>query len=80
MKRTLSVKELRQIYCVGPATIHDWIRNGELKAICVNRRPGCKKIRWRVTEAALAAFEALRTHNPPPPRTHKRNSSEINFY
>jgi hypothetical protein len=63
-------------------TVLGWIRTGELKAINVGRRARAKKPRWRITDDALAAFEALRTPSPPSPTSprRKRPTDVIEFY
>ena len=82
MSSTLSVRDLCERYGVSAHTVLNWIHNGELKAVNVGRRPGAKKPRWRITQAALEAFEALRTPTPPPPPTRrkKRPAEVIEFY
>jgi transposase len=79
---TYSVKDIQDRFGVGEQTVLGWIRTGELKAINVSRRAGAKKPRWRITDAALAAFEALRTANPPPSKSlrRKRPADVIEFY
>ena len=82
MSSTLSVRDLCERYGVTETTALTWIRTGELRAINVGRRSGAKKPRWRVTEEALAAFEALRTPTPPVPRGRRRKPPDdvIEFY
>lgn len=82
MSSTLSVHDLSERYAVSEHTVLGWIRSGELRAVNVGRRPGAKKPRWRITQEALEAFEALRTPTPPPPRTRrrKRPADVIEFY
>ncbi len=72
MSKTLSVGELCERYDVSEHTVLGWINSGELRAINVGRRAGAKKPRWRITHEALAAFEALRTPAPTPPRKQRR--------
>jgi excisionase family DNA binding protein len=69
-------------HSVSDKTVRGWIRNGELKAINVGRTPNGRKPRWRISQAALDAFEALRTSTPPAPRTRrtKRSDGEVAFY
>ncbi|WP_171473414.1 helix-turn-helix domain-containing protein [Frigoriglobus tundricola] len=62
----LTVRDAAERFGVGPATVLAWIRAGELPAVNVSRSPRSKKPRWRVSEAALAAFEARRAGTPPP--------------
>ena len=80
--RALTIRDLCERYGVGEHTVLGWIRSGELRALNCGRRPGARKPRWRVTPEALASFELLRTHNPPPPRTkrRKRQSEILEFY
>jgi len=83
MGNTLSVRDLCERYSVSENTVLGWIRSGELRAINVGRRPGAGKPRWRIKSEALAAFEALRTPNPPAPRARrqkKRPGDVIEFY
>jgi len=47
---------------VGEHTVLRWIHHGELRAFNVARRRDGKP-RWRITESALAEFEASRTLN-----------------
>jgi excisionase family DNA binding protein len=82
MSSTLSVRDLTERYGVSEHTVLGWIASGELRAINVGRRLATKKPRWRITQEALEAFEALRTPTPPPPRTRrrKRPADVIEFY
>ena len=76
-----TVQDIQQRYGVTEGTVLIWIRSGQLKALNVGRKPGAKKPRWRVTDAALAAFEALRTPTPPTPRTSRpRSAAVVEFY
>lgn len=80
---TLTVKDVCERYGVTDHTVLGWIRGGELKAVNVGRDPRARKPRWRVTEAAIAAFEELRSASPPPaarsPRRLK-NHDVIRWY
>jgi excisionase family DNA binding protein len=83
MSSTYSVRDLRERYGVSEHTVLQWIRSGELRAINVGRRPGAKKPRWRVTQAALDAFEAARTPTPSAPGARQRRprpAEVIAFY
>jgi hypothetical protein len=79
---TFSVKDLCEHFVVGEHTVLGWISRGEILAINVGRRPGSKKPRWRITEKALADFEAARTATPPQPRAQRRRKDPaiIEFY
>ncbi len=80
---TFGVKEVREMYGVGEHTVLRWIRAGELKAIDVSPKTGSRP-KWRITQAALDAFEALRgTSAPAPPTTRRRKRKSdqvIEFY
>jgi len=78
----LTIREVAERFAVGERTVTGWIRAGELRAINCGRRQGSKKPRWRITAEAIAAFELLRTPNPPPPRTKRRKQQAdlIEFY
>ncbi|MCE9562877.1 MAG: helix-turn-helix domain-containing protein [Planctomycetes bacterium] len=78
-----TVEDLRQRFGVTEATILTWIHAGELKAINVGRHPGLKRPRWRVTQAALDAFEEARTPTATPIKSRPRKravSGVIEFY
>jgi excisionase family DNA binding protein len=79
---TYDVRDICNRFSVNEHTVLRWIHSGELRAINVGVSPGKKKPRWRVTEEALATFEALRTPSPPPPRTRRRRRSAdvVEFY
>jgi excisionase family DNA binding protein len=80
--RALNVREVCERLAVAEHTVLSWIRNGELRAINVGRRPGTKKPRWRVTPEALATFVLLRSPAPPAPKRQRRRKHDqtINFY
>jgi excisionase family DNA binding protein len=79
---THSVRDLCERYGVSEHTVLGWIHSGELPAVNVGRRLGAKKPRWRITQEAMEAFEQLRTHTPPPPRTRRKKqmAGVIEFY
>lgn len=81
---TYNVHEIQERYAVGEATVLGWIHGGELAAINVGKEPGKKKPRWRITEAALQAFELLRSSEAPAPkpvrRTRKRSADQVVFF
>jgi hypothetical protein len=79
---TFSVRDVTERYGVSEHTVLGWIKTGELKAMNVGRRLGAKKPRWRITQAALAAFELSRTPTPSLPRSRrrKRPAEVIEFY
>jgi excisionase family DNA binding protein len=81
MSSTLSVRDFCERYGVSEGTVLLWIKQGEIRAVNVGRRPGARKPRWRITPEALEAFEAARTPTPHPPRTRrKRPADVIEFY
>jgi excisionase family DNA binding protein len=79
---TLSVKDVCERYGVSVHTVLTWIESGELRAINVGVAPGKLKPRWRITAAALEAFELARTQAPAPSksRRRKRAADVIEFY
>jgi excisionase family DNA binding protein len=80
---SLTVADVARRYRVGEHTILRWINSGQLLAVNVGRSPGARKPRWRISEQALADFEAARrTTAPPPPRTRRRQrpADVIEFY
>lgn len=56
------VAELAKLLQVKPEKIQLWIRAGELEAFNVASKPTGQP-QWRITAAALAAFQAKRTAN-----------------
>ena len=60
----LTVEAIAERYTVSAGTVLGWIKTGQLKAVNVGRAPGSKRPRWRVSAAALAAFEEARTPAP----------------
>jgi hypothetical protein len=72
-KLTYSVREIADRFEVTPATVLQWIRSGELKASNVSRSRHSKRPRYRVTHAALEAFEASRAPAPQVNGTRGRN-------
>jgi excisionase family DNA binding protein len=82
---TYSIRDICDRYGVHEATVLGWIHRGELRAVNVGREPGKQKPRWRITQAALDAWEALRTTTPPQPKIRRRRKTEtqqpvVNFY
>jgi excisionase family DNA binding protein len=77
-----TVQDIQRRYSVTVHTVLGWIRSGELRAINVGRKPGARKPRWRISEAALEQFELSRTPTPPPPRARRRKqpAEVIAFY
>jgi hypothetical protein len=63
-------------YGVGLHVVLNWIRNRELSAFSVASKAGARRPTWRITESALAAFEAARTASPEPPRKRRRKKRE----
>jgi hypothetical protein len=59
-----TVADVASRYAVTSATVIGWIRAGELLAVNVSRSARSKKPRWRITPAALEAFEAGRMASP----------------
>ncbi|AMV23763.1 Helix-turn-helix domain protein [Gemmata sp. SH-PL17] len=78
----LTVPEVAKKFGVSEATVLAWITRGELKAVNVSRSARSKRPRWRISQAALEAFEAARTPSPPAPtvRRSKQPADVIQFY
>jgi excisionase family DNA binding protein len=79
----LTVKQVSERYGVEARTVLAWIRAGDLAAIDVTRRTGSRKARWRITQAALDAFEAARAARAPTPKRAPRRQAPddvIPFY
>jgi hypothetical protein len=75
------VRDIAERYGVTIPTVLAWINSGELRAVNVSRRAQSKKPRWRITSAALEAFERLRSITAAPPRPRRRQSLDvISFY
>jgi hypothetical protein len=76
------VRDICERYGVSEHTVLGWIHACELRAVNVGRSPGAKKPRWRISEQALADFEAARTPTLPAPRRvrGKRPAEVIEFY
>jgi excisionase family DNA binding protein len=76
-----TVRYVQRRYGVSEHTVLAWIRSGELRAVNVGRRPGAKKPRWRISQAALESFEARRTPTPPAPRKRRQRPADVvEFY
>lgn len=78
-----SIRDVCNLYNVHEQTVLAWIHNGELTAVNVGSHPANAKPRWRITQKALDAFEAMRSSTPPAPKTRRRAKSKaevIQFY
>lgn len=76
-----TVRNLQERYGVSEATALGWIKSGELKAFNVGRKAGAKKARWRITQAALDAFELARTQAPQAARARRPKPTDVvDFY
>jgi transposase len=77
---TYSIKDVQQRYGVGEGTVLGWIRQGHLRATNVAKKLGTRP-KWRVSEAALTAFEELRAASPPPakPRRGRQRNEVMSF-
>jgi len=81
MRETFSVHDIASRFDVTEHTVLSWINSGELRAVNVGRRAGMKKPRWRITRAALEAFERLRSVTPPRSKVKRRKCQDvIEFY
>lgn len=61
---TSTVRDIMNKYSVTEQTVLAWIHSGELEAVNVGVESGKKRPRWRITDAALAAFEKKRSARP----------------
>ena len=75
--RMYDLRTLAARFGVTTATVANWIKSGELRAVNVGRAPGKKKPRWRVTQGALDAFEAARTTTAAPPRVRRKRRADV---
>lgn len=84
MSNVHKVSDVAAYFTVTEHTVLGWIRSGELRAINVGRQRTGGKPRWRITTAALEAFEAARAATPPAPKPARRRrqpaSEVIRFY
>jgi excisionase family DNA binding protein len=69
---TYSVNDVADRLGVSERTVLAWIAEKSLRAINVSRKAGAKRPTWRITERALADFEAARTTLPAAPPTIRR--------
>ncbi len=78
----LTVDDIAKRYGVKEHTVLGWIHSGELKAVNVGRALDRKRPRWRISPAALEAFEAARSATPAPPKAsrRRRDPEVIQFY
>jgi excisionase family DNA binding protein len=81
-RRLLSIRDVCERYTVSERTVLDWLHSGQLRGLNVGRRPDAGKPRWRISEEALAEFEASRTPTLPPPvsRRKRKLADVIEFY
>jgi excisionase family DNA binding protein len=83
MSSTFTIPEVCERYGVTAKIVRSWVRSGELRALNVSRSQTSRKPRWRITQSALDAFEALRTPTPAPPRVagrRKQQTGVVEFY
>lgn len=81
--RALTAGEVATRLGVSRETVCGWIAAGELRALNVSRSKAAKRPTWRITQAALDAFEASRTAAPPAPAPRHRRTKRgdvIEFY
>jgi hypothetical protein len=70
------VREISERYGVAEGTVLGWIASGQLAAINVGKEPGKVLPRWRITPAALEAFEAARGGAAPAAAKPARNRKQ----
>lgn len=76
----LTVRQVAARYGVANHSVLAWIRNGELRALDVSRRPGGRRPTWRITLESLRAFEVSRTPLSPAPVARRKRREEIAYY
>lgn len=78
-----SVNQVAEKYSVSSDTVLSWLASGQLKGLNVGRCPGAKRPRWRITQAALDAFEAVRASSVVEKARRSRGKSRgevVEFY
>lgn len=76
-----TVNDICTRYGVSEKTVLRWIGSGDLKAMHIGQRMGAKRPNWRVTQAALDAFEQSRTQAVSAPRERRRKPADVvEFY
>jgi hypothetical protein len=78
MTATLSPSEIAKRYACDTHKVLGWIRRGELRALNVATTAGGRP-RWRITEEALAVFEASRAVAPLPRLTRSRRKKNAEY-
>jgi len=73
MPRFFSVAEVAERFGVDRASVLRLIYSGALKAVDTSTRPG-KRCHWRISPAALQAFERARSNRPAKPAPRKRHA------
>lgn len=78
----MTVRDVAELYEVSENTVLTWLHNGSLRGVNVAPDIRSKKPKWRISQAAIDAFEELRTPSPPLPRAprRKRHGEVIEFY
>jgi excisionase family DNA binding protein len=72
--KTLTVNDVANRYGVSVHTVLTWLKAGELKAVNAARRTGTRP-QWRISEEAIAQFEAARSSRAEPPQKKRRKRS-----
>jgi len=79
-----TVRDLMNRFAVTQGTVLGWIAGGELKAVNVGQKPGKKRPRWRISAAAIEAFEAARSTTCAAPAASRirrqRQEDTVQFY
>lgn len=79
---TLTVQQVAARYAVAAHTVLAWIRAGELRAVNVARNRRARRPSWRITAAAVEAFEVARAPQQPVVKSRRRKTRAdvIEFY
>ena len=80
IRRHYLSREVAEDRGVKVDTVLSWIHTGDLRAVDCSCRPGGRP-RWRISDAALAEFDAKRSSvsktNPRAGRIHQRRDPDI---
>ena len=83
MREWLTPPEVARARGIRVAKVLAWIARGELEAVNFAERPGGRP-RWRISAAALAAFERARSSRaslaPAPVRVGRRQAGVVQYF
>ncbi|MCA9261098.1 MAG: helix-turn-helix domain-containing protein, partial [Planctomycetales bacterium] len=80
----LTPPQVSRLLGIAKERIHEFIRNGELRAVNVARNLNGQRPRWRISPQALADFESNRSNSKPKPpaapRGRRRAAKPVRDY